>query len=87
MSCARAARTFPGMNDPSDKQPENEGEGSRSADRQYRRGVEATVQKGRVEEDAERARREVSEDPEPYRRAEEEGRSHSAGEAPGDLDR
>jgi hypothetical protein len=65
---------------------ENEGEGSRSADRRYREGVQRTVRQGHAEEDAERARRDVEADPEAFRRAEEEGKRHSAGEAPGDVE-
>lgn len=67
--------------------PMNEGEGSRTADQNYRKGVEKTVRQGHVEEDAERARREVEANPDEFERAEEEGRSRSAGEAPGDLER
>jgi hypothetical protein len=67
--------------------PGNEGEGSRTADRRYREGVERTVRKGHVEEDAARARREVEEDPEQFRKAEEEGLRRSRGEAPGDLEK
>lgn len=63
----------------------NEGEGSRTADREYREGVARTIREGHVEEDAERARKDVEADPESYRRAEEQGRSRSAGEAPGDV--
>lgn len=66
---------------------ENEGEGSRSADRRYREGVQRTLGQRHVEEEAERAEREVEKSPEEYRRAEEEGRRHSAGEAPGDVER
>ncbi len=62
----------------------NEGEGSRTADRDYRQGIEETLRKGHVEQDAERARRDVEANPEEYRRAEEIGRSRSAGEAPDD---
>ena len=65
--------------------PGNEGEGSRSADESYRQGVRRTVRQGHVEEDAEKARRDVEANPEEFERAEEEGRSRSAGEAPGDL--
>ena len=43
------------MADP--QNPENEGEGSRTADERYRRGVEGTVRKGHVQEDADRALR------------------------------
>jgi hypothetical protein len=49
--------------------------------------VQETVRRGGVADDAERARRDVDADPEEYRRAEDEGRSRSAGEAPGDLER
>jgi hypothetical protein len=65
----------------------NEGEGSRTADREYREGVQRTVREGHVERDAEKARKDVEADPETYRRAEEEGRKPSAGEAPGDLEK
>lgn len=64
---------------------QNEGEGSRSAARDYERDLKQTLGKGHVADDAEAARRDVESNPEEYRRAEEEGKSHSAGEAPGDL--
>jgi hypothetical protein len=64
----------------------NEGEGSRTADRRYREGVEETVRRGHVRQDAERAEREVEASPEEFRRAEEAGRERSAGEAPGDRE-
>lgn len=67
--------------------PGNEGEGSRTADRHYREGVQEHLRKGSVEEEAERAARDVSERPEEYRRAEEEGKRRSAGDLPEDLDR
>jgi Fur family iron response transcriptional regulator len=69
------------------KKHANEGEGSRSADRRYREGVEETVRRGQVEEDADRARRDVEARPDEYADAEREGRSRSAGEAPGDLEK
>jgi hypothetical protein len=65
----------------------NEGEGSRSADRNYREGVERTLKRGKVEEDAERAARDVEASPDEYRDAEEEGKSRSAGDLPEDLGR
>ncbi len=65
----------------------NEGEGSRTADRRYREGVEKTVRQGRTEQDAERARADVEASPDEYEKAEEEGRRRSAGEAPGDLEK
>ncbi len=64
----------------------NEGEGSRSADERYRQGVAEHLRKGNVEEEAERAARDLDEDPEELRAAEEEGKRRSAGEAPKDLE-
>lgn len=75
------------MADREQKGSRNEGEGSRSADRRYREGVEEHLRKGKVEEEAERAARDLDERPEELRRAEEEGRSRSAGELESDLDR
>jgi hypothetical protein len=66
--------------------PENEGEGSRSADQHYREGVQETIRKGHVQEDADRALHEVEQRPEEFRRAEEEGKRHSAGDLPEDLE-
>jgi len=65
----------------------NEGEGSRSADERYREGVEEHLRNADVQEEAEKARRDVEAEPDLYRRAEEEGKSRSAGEAPGDPER
>ena len=84
---ARSGRPhFQGMAD-QDRKTTNEGEGSRSGDRRYREGVEETLRKGHVEQDAERARRELEANPEEYRHAEQEGRSRSAGEAPNDAEK
>lgn len=66
---------------------ENEGEGSRSADQEYRAGVRRHLEEGHVEDEAEQARKEVESRPEEYRRAEETGKSRSAGEAPGDAEK
>ncbi len=66
---------------------ENEGEGSRSADQQYRKDLREHLEKGHVQEEAEEAREDVEANPEEYRKAEEEGRRHSAGEAPGDAEK
>lgn len=60
-----------------------EGEGSRSADEEYRRRTKAFVESGKVEESAQEAKRAVdSEEGEELRRAEHEGRSHAAEEDP-----
>jgi hypothetical protein len=64
----------------------NEGEGSRTADRRYREGLEEHVKRGTGEQEAEQARRDVEERPEDHRRAEEAGRKPSRGDLPQDLD-
>jgi hypothetical protein len=64
----------------------NEGEGSRSADERYRKGVREHLENADVEGEAERARRDVEADPDTYRRAEEEGKEPSAGDLPADLE-
>ncbi len=64
---------------------ENEGEGSRSADREYREGIREHLEKGHVQDEAEKARKDVESSPDEYRKAEEEGKSHSAGELEGDA--
>ncbi len=64
---------------------ENEGEGSRTADQQYRKDLQRHLDKGHVEQEAEKAREDVEASPEEYRKAEEEGKRRSAGEAPGDA--
>jgi hypothetical protein len=64
---------------------ENEGEGNRTADREYRKGVEEHLRRGKTEEEAEQAREDVERRPEEYRRAEEEGRKPSRGDLPEDL--
>ncbi len=75
------------MADQERKGSKNEGEGSRTAARSYREGVEEHLRKGKVEEEAERAARDLDERPEELRRAEEEGRSRSAGDLDSDLER
>jgi hypothetical protein len=75
------------MGDRERKGSENEGEGSRTADRRYREGVEEHLRKGKVEEEAERAAQALDERPEELRRAEEEGKARSAGDLPSDLER
>jgi len=67
--------------------PRNEGEGNRTAAREYERGVREHLRRANVEEEAERAARDLDEHPEELRRAEEEGKSRSAGELESDLER
>ncbi|HET8542820.1 MAG TPA: hypothetical protein VFL83_23300 [Anaeromyxobacter sp.] len=67
--------------------PGVEGEGSRTAAEGYRKGVEEHLRRGKVEEEAERAARELDEHPDELRRAEDEGKRRSAGDLPSDLER
>lgn len=61
----------------------NEGEGNRTADRQYREGVRDHVENHDVQGDAQRARDALEgAEGDALRRAEEEGKSHSKGEDP-----
>jgi hypothetical protein len=69
------------------QEPENEGEGSRSAAQGYRKGLEDHLRNADPEEEAERARREVEERPEEFRKAEEAGKAPSRGDLPEDLGR
>jgi hypothetical protein len=64
---------------------ENEGEGSRSGDAQYRTGVAEHLRRADVEKEAEEARRDVDAAPEEYRKAEDEAKSHSAGDLTSDA--
>jgi hypothetical protein len=68
------------------KGAQNEGEGSRTADRNYRKGVEEHLRRGNVEEEAARAAKELDERPDELREAEEEGKRRSAGDLPSDLE-
>ncbi len=67
-------------------EPENEGEGSRSGDAQYRAGVEEHLRKADVEGEAEEARRDVEASPDEYRKAEEEAKRRSAGDLVSDAE-
>jgi hypothetical protein len=67
--------------------PRNEGEGNRTAAHEYARGVQEHLKRGNVEEEAERAARDLDANPEELRRAEEEGKSRSAGELDADLEK
>jgi|GEM_PF-2055111 len=75
-----------------DKKPiglQNEGEGSGSADKKYREGATGFAKENSpdaIEKKGLDADREVAMYRDEYDKAEKEGRSHSAGEAPKDLD-
>ncbi|MGH6981450.1 MAG: hypothetical protein ACREFC_09615 [Stellaceae bacterium] len=61
----------------------NEGEGNKSADRNYREGVGRTVKSGQVETKAKDAEKAVDgKEGDELRRAEEIGKTHSHGEDP-----
>jgi hypothetical protein len=66
---------------------ENEGEGSRSAAERYRKGLEEHLRKGKTDDEAEQARRELDENPQELRKAEEAGKKPSRGDLPEDLER
>jgi hypothetical protein len=65
-----------------DRSSGNEGEGSRSGDKQYREGVEQFLKKNDPEQLAKDAQRDVAGSPAEYEAAEAAGRSRSAGEDP-----
>jgi hypothetical protein len=61
---------------------ENEGEGSKTADRNYREHVREFEEEHDVEALGRAARRDIERDPQGYRAAEQEGRRHIAEEDP-----
>jgi len=65
--------------------PGMEGEGNKTADRQYRQGATAYAQRADVEAEAQRAERDLEADPEAYARAVEEGKRPSRGDLKRDL--
>jgi len=65
---------------------DNEGEGSKSADRAYRRDVDEFLQENDPSKLARQAASDIERDPETYERAVEEGKRRSAGENPADKD-
>ncbi len=61
----------------------NQGEGNRGAAEAYNEGARQFVESGRVEEQAQKARRDLEgEKGDELRRAEQEGKSHAKGEDP-----
>jgi hypothetical protein len=67
------------------KQQVNEGEGNKTADKQYREAATKFAHSGKVEEGAKEASRAVDEDSEELERAGEESRKPSAGDLKKDL--
>jgi hypothetical protein len=70
----------PGTEKRSPGQMENEGEGNKTADRQYREHVREFEEQHDVESLGRAARRDVERDPDTYRAAEKEGKKHLAEE-------
>jgi hypothetical protein len=64
-----------------------EGEGSYTAAREYREHLEEHLRRADVNADAERASKDLDEHGDELRRAEEEGKSRSAGDLAEDLER
>jgi hypothetical protein len=71
---------------PDVERDENEGEGSKSADRAYRHDVEEFLEKEDPAQLGRAAREEIERDRERYEEAERIGKSRSAGDAPKDKD-
>ena len=62
-----------------DVQPQNEGEGSRTAARQYNEATRKFVESGKVDKAAKDAEQAIEgEEAEELKRAEDEGRAHAA---------
>jgi hypothetical protein len=70
---------------PMEKAGENEGEGAKTADKQYREAATKLAKSGEAMKKALEAEREIEQDPRPYAEAERAGRAHSAGELRMDL--
>lgn len=64
----------------------NEGEGSKSADRAYRRDVDEFLKENDPSQLARNAASDIERDPGSYEEAEQEGKRRSAGENPADKD-
>jgi hypothetical protein len=71
---------------PESKKQANEGEGNKTADKQYREAATDFAKSGKVEEGAKEASRALDEDSEELQRASEESRKPSAGDLKKDLE-
>jgi hypothetical protein len=65
---------------------QNEGEGSKSADRAYRNDVDDFLKENDPSQLARNAAADIERDPESYKAAEQEGKRRSAGENEADKD-
>ncbi len=70
-----------------DANREMEGEGNKTADREYREGASKFAQSGKVDAGAKEAKRAVEEDDEELKRADDASRKPSAGDTKKDLQR
>ena len=88
ISCARVGapalrRHLGGMDD---KRNQNEGEGSKTADKKYREAATDFAKRTDTEQAGRQAEREVEERKGEFEQAEQAGRAHSKGELPNDVD-
>ena len=74
------------MDDKRDELNQNEGEGSKTADKKYREAATGFAKRTDTEQAGRQAEREVEERKGEFEQAEQAGRSHSKGELPNDLD-
>ena len=74
------------MSDANKQGEANEGEGSKTADKSYREAATEFAKSNDTAAQGLKAEREVEAYRDEYEKAEKEGRSHSAGEDPKDLD-
>ena len=71
---------------PEVEREENEGEGSKSADRAYRKGVDEFLEENDPSKLARQAASDVERDPKKYEEAEQQGKRRSAGDDEADKD-
>jgi len=69
-----------------DERNQNEGEGSKTADKKYREAATGFAKRTDTEQAGRQAEREVEERKGEFEQAEQAGRSRSKGELPNDLD-
>lgn len=74
------------MDDKTNQGGQNEGEGNKSADKQYREQASEFARRTDTVKTGLQAEREVESRKGEFEKAEQAGRSHSAGDLPGDLE-
>jgi hypothetical protein len=68
------------------EKPMNEGEGNKTADKQYREGATKFARTPEAMEKAKEAQRDLEQNPREYAEAEAKGRAHGAGDLKDDLE-